>query len=147
MGYTLKLQLDLRFKEDTPHEVIDFLVNKHIYDTDFAFLHGEDCPEEHTIFTVKNQYQYHQNDVAVYRYELFARIFVRDDDHVLIFKFCTYLAQYTENQGFVGYYLNTDMPNANPELLFFNDGNVTVKDIVSGATFTTNWADENDPNL
>ena len=82
-----------------------------------------------------------------YRYELFTRIFVKDDDYRLIFRFCAYMAQFTENEGFVGYYLNVDNPNDKPELLFFNGNKVMVKDYTSGAEFITDWADENDPNL
>ena len=149
MSQTYKLQLDLRFKKDTPDHVIDFLVNRHLYDEqiEFAYFHGEDAYEEHTIFTVKNQYQFTKNGVDEYQYELFARIFVKDDDFRLIFRFCTYMAQFTENEGFVGYYLNIDDPNDKPELLFFNGNKVTVKDYTSGAEFITDWADENDPNL
>ena len=149
MSQTYKLQLDLRFKKDTPDHVIDFLVNGHLYDEqiEFAYFHGDDAYEEHTIFKVKNQYQFTKNGVDEYQYELFARIFVKDDDFRLIFRFCTYMAQFTENEGFVGYYLNIDDPNAKPELLFFNANKVTVKDYTSGAEFITDWADENDPNL
>jgi hypothetical protein len=149
MGYTLKLQLDIRFKKDTPDHVIDFLMNGHLYDEqiEFAYFHGEDCKEEHNIFNVKHQYQFTQNGVDEYRYELFARIFVRDDDQTLIFRFCTYMAQYTENEGYVGYYQNIDNPKSEPELLYFIKENVTIKDITNGHTFTTNWTKMNDPNL
>jgi hypothetical protein len=149
MGYTLKLQLDIRFKKNTPNYVFDFLVNGKVLgeQQDFAYFRGDDSKENQNIFTVKHQYRFTQNGQDEYLYELFARIFVRDDDFNTIFKFCTYFAQFADNEGFVGYYQNVDNLNAQPELLYFQNGNVTVKDITSGVSFTTNWHDENNPNL
>ena len=149
MGYTNKLQLDIRFKKDLPPEVLDFLLNGHIYEHqfDFKYFYGEDAYEEHNIFTVKNQYQYTKNGVDEYRYELFARIFVKDDDFAVIFKFCAYMAQFTENNGFVGYYINEDKNAAEPDLIYFNGEKVSVKDFNSGAVYTYDWADDNNPKL
>lgn len=148
MSTTYKLQLDIRFKKDIPEDVLDFLLNGHIYDDqfDFKYFHGEDAYEEHNIFYVKHQFQFTRNEIDEYQYELFTRIFVKDDDFASLIKFCTYVSQFTDNDGFVGYYINIDNPNSNPELLFFNENKVTIKDYTSGKEFTTDWKTYNDPN-
>jgi hypothetical protein len=149
MSSTYKLNIDLRFKKDTPHEVIDFLVNGHLYEgqIEFRWIHPEDSYEAKNIMLVKNQYQYTQNEIDEYRYELSARLYFKDDEMNLIFRFSSYLAQYTETNGFVGYYICADSPNNQPTLMYFNGKDVSVSDFAIHKTFATNWMNENDTNL
>ena len=57
------------------------------------------------------------------------------------------MTQFTENNRFVGYYLNADNNAAEPDLIYFNGEKVSVKDFNSGAVFTYDWADKNNSNL
>jgi hypothetical protein len=149
MSHTYKLHLHLRFQKETPHEVIDFLVNGHIYEgqSEFRWMHPEDCYEARNILLVKNQYQFTKNNRHEYRYELNACLYFKDDEMDLIFRFSTYLAQHTETEGFGGYYICTDNIANKPELLYFNGADVTAINITSGKTFTTNWINRNDANI
>jgi hypothetical protein len=84
-----KLQLDIRFKKNTIRSD-GFLLNKCIHENqlEFTYFHGEDCYEECNIFTFKNQYQFTSNEVDEYRYELFARIFVNNNDFGTLIGLC-----------------------------------------------------------
>ena len=128
MSTHYQLILNVRLKKDAPFEVIDFLENGHLYENhfDFRYFHPSEAYEDKNILLFKSQYQHTKNGVDEYRYELFTRILVKDDEVQSLFSFAAYLAQYAENQDFVGTIKNLDNKNKQPDLIYFEKGKVKI---------------------
>ena len=128
MSSHYQLILNVRLKKDAPFDVIDLLENGRINDDqyDFRYFHFSEAYENKNALHFKSQYQYTKNGVDEYRYELFARLLFIGDDIQYLHIFIAYLAQYTENQGFVGFFLNIDDLNKQPDLIYFENGKVKI---------------------